>query len=44
VPQTPIKKTDEHQQQFLDNLVLGICKGYKTSLSTCENIWLQLGG
>jgi hypothetical protein len=34
----PYKKIDE-QQQFLEDLVLYICKGYMP-LSTCENIWL----
>jgi hypothetical protein len=33
----PYKKIDEHQQQFLEDLVLYICKGYKP-LSTCENV------
>ncbi len=35
------KKNDEHQQQFLEDLVYKVCKGYKTFVSTCENIWLQ---
>ncbi len=34
----PYKKSNEAQQQFLDNLVLSTCKGYMP-FSTCENIW-----
>jgi hypothetical protein len=34
------KHGDETQQQFLEDLVLYICKRYKP-LSTFENIWLQ---
>lgn len=33
------EKYDEAQQQFFENLVLYICKGYK-ALSTFENIWM----
>ncbi len=32
------KKSNEAQQQFLEDLVLYTCKGYKP-LSTCDNIW-----
>jgi hypothetical protein len=35
----PYKKIDEQQQQFIEDLVLYICKGYKP-LSTWENVWL----
>jgi hypothetical protein len=34
------KKSNEAQQQFLEDLVLYTCKGYKP-LSTCDNIWLR---
>jgi hypothetical protein len=34
------KKSDEHQQQFLKDLVFYTCKGYKP-LSNHDNIWLQ---
>ncbi len=34
------KKNKEHQHQFLKDLVLYMCKGYKP-LSNHENIWLQ---
>jgi hypothetical protein len=34
------KKFDEAQQQFLENLVLYPCKGYKP-FSTYDNIWLR---
>jgi hypothetical protein len=37
---SPYKKSDEAQQQFLEDLVLYTCKGYKP-LSTCDNIWLK---
>jgi len=33
------KKIDEHQQQFLEDLVIYIYKVYKI-FSSCENIWL----
>jgi hypothetical protein len=35
------KNFDETQQQFLEDLVLYIFKGYR-SLSTYENIWLHM--
>jgi hypothetical protein len=36
LPQT-VKKTDEQQKHFLEDLVLYICKGYMP-LSTCKNV------
>jgi hypothetical protein len=39
MPQIITKISDEAQQQFFEDLVLYICKGYK-ALSTFENSWM----
>lgn len=36
----PYKKGDEMWLEFLEDLMLNVCKGYMF-LSTCEYIWLQ---